>query len=146
MIKCFDDLIERTMEEYVDHIVVKTRWTESLLHELRETFDKLKPNRIKLNLQKCVFGISGGMLLDFLVSERGIEANPKKGFCHHKHGGIQDLKGIQRVMGCLASLSCFLSCLKERGLPLYKLLRKVDCFEWLVEVQEALDGLKSLLT
>jgi hypothetical protein len=55
-------------------------------------------------------------------------------------------KGVQRVVGCLASLIRFVSCLIEHRLPLYKLLRKTDHFLWLVEAQEALDGLKSLLT
>jgi hypothetical protein len=49
-------------------------------------------------------------------------------------------------MGCLTSLGCFVSCLGERRLPLYKLLRKIGCFEWSIEAHEALDGLKSLLT
>jgi hypothetical protein len=43
-----------------------------------ETFDKLKDNDIKLNPEKCVFCVQGGMLLGFLVSERGTEANPEK--------------------------------------------------------------------
>ena len=39
---------------------------------------KLRANGIKLNPEKCVFGVPRGMLLDFIVSECGIEANPKK--------------------------------------------------------------------
>jgi hypothetical protein len=49
-------------------------------------------------------------------------------------------------MGCLASLKSFVSCLVERALTLYKLLRKVNRFEWSEEAQEVLDSLKSLLT
>ena len=49
-------------------------------------------------------------------------------------------------MGCLAALSCFISCLGEKGLPLYRLLRKSECFSWTPEAEEALTELKALLT
>jgi hypothetical protein len=86
------------------------------------------------------------MLLDLLVFKRGIEANLQKISAIANMGPIRVLKGVQRVMGCLASLGRFVSRIRERGLPLYKLLRKANHFEWSTEVQEALDSLKSLLT
>lgn len=61
-------------------------------------------------------------------------------------GSKQDLKGVQRIMGFMASLNRFVSHLRERRIPLYKLLRKTDHFEWTTEAQEALDNLKNLLT
>jgi hypothetical protein len=61
-------------------------------------------------------------------------------------GPIKDLKGVQRVMGCLAALSRFISRLGERGLPLYRLLRKTERFSWTPEAKEALRNLKALLT
>jgi hypothetical protein len=61
-------------------------------------------------------------------------------------GPIRDLKGVQRVLGCLAALSRFISRLGEKGLHLYWLLKKHECFSWTVEAQEALDKLKASLT
>jgi hypothetical protein len=61
-------------------------------------------------------------------------------------GPIRDLKGVQRVLGCLAALSRFISRLSEKGLPLYRLLKKHERFSWTVEAQEALDKLKASLT
>ena len=62
-------------------------------------------------------------------------------------GPIQNLKGVQRITGCLAALCRFISCLGERGLPVYHLLRKSERFTWTPETHEALDGLnKALLT
>ena len=61
-------------------------------------------------------------------------------------GPIQSLKGVQRVTGCLTALSRFISRLGERGLPLYRLLKKTDRFTWTSEAQQALESLKSLLT
>jgi hypothetical protein len=86
------------------------------------------------------------MLLGFIVSERGIEANPEKIAAITNMEPIKDLKGVQRVMGCLAALSRFISCLGERGLPLYRLLRKTERFTWTPEAEEALGNLKALLT
>jgi hypothetical protein len=110
------------------------------------TFQCLKAKGVKLNPEKCVFEVPRGMLLGFIVSERGIEANPEKIAAITSIGPIKDLKGVKRVMGCLAALSRFISRLGERGLPLYRLLRKAECFTWTPEAEEALGNLKALLT
>ena len=73
------------------------------------------------------------MLPGFIVSERGIEANPKKISTITRMGLIQNIKGVQRVTGCLAALNRFISHLGKRGLPLYRLLKKADHFEWMLE-------------
>ena len=116
MLKCFGDLIGRTVEAYVDDIVVKSKWVDQIVADLEQTFTKLQANNIKLNLEKCVFGVLRGMLLCFIVSEHGIEANPKKISAITRMGLIQNIKWVQRVKGCLAVLSHFISCLGERGL------------------------------
>jgi hypothetical protein len=86
------------------------------------------------------------MLLGFIVSERGIKANPEKIAAITSMGPIKDLKGVHRVIGCLAALSRFISHLGKRGLPLYRLLRKGECFTWTPEAEDALGDLKVLLT
>jgi hypothetical protein len=83
MLKYFGDLIGRTVEAYVDDIMVKSKQVDQLVDDLEQTF--------------------------------------------------ASLKGVQRVTGCLAALSCFILHLGERGLPLYRLLRKTDCFAWTTE-------------
>jgi hypothetical protein len=60
-------------------------------------------------------------------------------------GPIQDLKGVQKVLGCLAALCRFISQLGEKGLPLYWLLKKHERFSWTIEAQEALDKVKATL-
>jgi len=86
------------------------------------------------------------MLLGYIVSQSGIEANPEKVSAVTKMGPIRDVKGMQRVTGCLATLSRFISRLGEKALPLYRLLKKVECFSWTPEAEEALDNLKKTLT
>jgi hypothetical protein len=139
----FGEHIGRTVEAYVDDIVVKTRKDFDLLSDLKVTFGCLRAKGVKLNPEKCVFGVPRGMLLGFIVSERGIEANLEKIAAITNMGPIKDLKGVQRVMGCLAALSHFISRLGEKGLPLYRLLRKAERFTW---TPEALGNLKALLT
>jgi hypothetical protein len=142
----FREHIGRSIEAYVDDIVVKTRKASDLLSDLEATFSCLKAKSVKLNPEKCVFGVPLGMLLGFIVSERGIEANPEKITAITNMGPIKDLKGVQRVMGCLAALSRFISRLGEKGLPLYRLLSKAERFTWTPEAEEALGNLKALLT
>jgi ribonuclease HI len=142
----FGEHIGRTIEAYVDDIVVKTRKASDLLSDLETTFKCLRAKGVKLNPEKCVFGVPRGMLLGFIIFERGIEANPEKIATITNMGPIKDLKGVQRVMGCLAALSCFISRLGEKGLPLYRLLRKTERFTWTPEAEEALGNLKALLT
>jgi hypothetical protein len=86
------------------------------------------------------------MLLGFIVSERGIEANPEKISTITKMGPIQDLKGMQRVTGYLAALSRFISRLGEKALHLYRLLKKSEHFLWTLEAEEALTKLKAILS
>jgi hypothetical protein len=124
---------------------MKTRKADDLVGDLRIAFGCLRANRVKLNPEKCVFGMPQGMLLGYIVSQRGIEANPEKVAALERMCPIRDLKGVQKVLGCLAALSCFISRLGEKGLHLYRLLKKHEHFSWTVVAQEALDKLKVTL-
>ena len=85
------------------------------------------------------------MLLGFVVSERGIEVNPEKVTTITSMGPIGNVKGVERVTGCVAALSRFIARLGERSLPLYCLLKKADRFTWTDEAQQALESLKKSL-
>jgi hypothetical protein len=121
------------------------RKEDNLVSDLRVAFDCLRANRVKLNPEKCVFGVSLGMLLGYIVSQKGIKPNPEKVAALDQMGSIRDLKGVQRVLGCLAALSRFISRLGEKGLALYRLLKKHKSFSWTIEAQQALDKLKVTL-
>jgi hypothetical protein len=81
-----------------------------------------------LNFKKLTFGVPKGKLIRYIESERGIEANPEKITAITRMGPIHNVKGVQRLTGCLAALSRFISRLGEWGLPLYKLLKKLNTF------------------
>jgi hypothetical protein len=141
----FGDHIGRTVEACVDDIVVKTRKADDLVSDLHIAFGCLRANGVKVNPEKCVFGVPRGMLLRYIVSQRGIEANPEKVAALERMGLIWDLKGVQKVLGCLATLSRFISRLGEKGLPLYRLLKKHERFSWTAKAPEVLDKLKATL-
>lgn len=136
----------RNTEAYVDNIVVKTREAWSLLTDLQETFDNLRKVNLKLNPDKCVFGVPFGKLLGFLVSHHDIEANPKKIKAIEKMRPSQSLKEMQRLAGCMASLGRFISKFGERALPFFKLMKRSGPFKWTPEADAAFEDLKRYLT
>jgi len=146
MLHVFGKHIGSMVEAYVDDIVVKSKRRGDLIQDLEIAFSCLRANQIKLNPEKCVFGVPRGMLLGYIISQCGIEANPEKVSAIIRMGLIRDVKGVQRVTGCLAALSRFISRLGEKALPLYRLLKKVERFSWIPEAEEALDNLKKTLT
>jgi hypothetical protein len=134
------------VEAYVDDVVIKTKSSENFIKDLQMVFNSLRRYRWKLNPEKCVFGVPVGKLLGFIVSHRGIEANPEKIKAIMRMEVSQSQKKVQRLTGCMAALSRFLSRLGEKGMPFYKLLKKVDKIQWTIEAQEALEALKKFLT
>ena len=99
-----------------------------------------------LNPLKCVFGVPAGKLLGFIVSHRGIEVNPEKIKAILNIKRPTYLKDVQRLTGCVAAVSRFVSRLGEKALPLYKLLKKSDNFVWDDAAEAALQELKRILS
>ena len=75
--------------------MVKSKWADQVIANLEQTFVKLRENGIKLNPEKCVFGVPRGMLLGFIISERGIKANLEKISAIMRMGPIQNIKRVQ---------------------------------------------------
>ena len=86
-----------------------------------------------------------GKLLGFIVSNRGIEANPPKIRALSQLATPTDLKQIQKLTGCVAALSRFISRLGEKALPLYRLLRRTEHFEWTDAAMAGLEEIKAIL-
>src|SRR5215210_336740 len=146
MQRCLHDQIGKNVQVYVDDVVIKTKEHHTLIDDLRETFDNLRRYRMKLNPAKCTFGVPAGKLLGFLVSSRGIEANPVKIDAIVKMVRPTSLNEVQRFTGCLASLSQFISRLGEKALPLYQLMKKSDKFIWTSQADVAFQELKKMLS
>jgi hypothetical protein len=141
MHKTFGDLISDLIEVYVDDIVVKIKSHSSLLDNLAIVFYRLHSTCTMLNPDKCVFRVSAGKLLDFLVSHRGIKANLEKIKAIKVMQSPACIKHVQKLMRCLAVLS-LISRFAERTLLFFKLLRKSIPFVWTQEADEAFRELK----
>ncbi|KAL0285396.1 UNVERIFIED_CONTAM: Retrovirus-related Pol polyprotein from transposon opus [Sesamum radiatum] len=76
--KMFRNQVGTTMEVYVDDMLVKSRRKDDHLGDLKQAFDVMRAYGMKLNPSKCTFGVCGGKFLGYMVSERGIEANPRR--------------------------------------------------------------------
>jgi hypothetical protein len=132
--------------------VVKLKKHGDLLDDLKETFDNLRKFKMMLNHKKYVFGMSSGKLLGYMVSSQGIVVNPKKVKAIKKLQPPHTRKEIQKLAGTMTALSQFISKLGERGMPFYRLLCKVDGFQWddqaaatFVELKQYLKSLPTLL-
>src|SRR3954469_13065473 len=143
---CLKDQIGRNVQVYVDDIVIKTKEARTLIDDLREMFDNLDRYKIKLNPEKCAFGVPSGQLLGYFISQRGIEANPKKIRSIMAMEKPKNIKGVQQIVGRIAALSRFISRMGEKALPFYQLLCKADKFEWTPEAGDAFETLKRLLS
>jgi hypothetical protein len=143
---CFKGQIGCNLEVYIDDIIIKSQRRGSLIADLEETFNNLKRFNIKLKLEKCTFGVPRGKLLGYIITKRGIKVNPDKISAIAKIGHVRNVKDIQWLMGCLATLSRFMSWLGAHGLPLYKLLKKSDSFYWTDEMQKTLNELNALIS
>ena len=86
-----------------------------------------------------------GKVLGFIVSNRGIEANPAKIRALSQLAIPTDLKQIQKLIGCVAALSRFISRLGEKALRLYRLLRCTEHFEWTDAATAGLEEIKAIL-
>nr|AAN64452.1 putative GAG-POL precursor [Oryza sativa Japonica Group]ABF97058.1 retrotransposon protein, putative, Ty3-gypsy subclass [Oryza sativa Japonica Group] len=107
--RCFPTQIGRNVVAYVDDVVIQTKQKDDLITDLEETFASIYAFRMKLNPEKCIFGVPSGKLLGFMVSHRGIQANPEKinAILNMKPPSSQ--KDVQKLTGCMAALSRKLS-------------------------------------
>jgi hypothetical protein len=143
---CFKRQLNKNVEAYVDDVVVKTRNSSTLINDLEETFASLREYRWKFNPNKCVFGVPSGKLLGFIISQRGIEANPEKISAITSMKAPTCIKDVQKLTGCMATLNRFISKLGERGLPFFKLLKHQEKFVWTPEADQALAQPKDFLS
>jgi hypothetical protein len=108
----------------MDDVVVKTRNHDKFIIDLEETFNSLRKFQWKLNPTKCIFDAPLGKLLGFIFSHQEIEANPKKITAITDMGAPKAIKDVQKLTACMAALNRFISRLRERGLPFFKLLKR----------------------
>jgi ribonuclease HI len=138
--------VGRNIFTYVDDIVVASKNKEDHLTDLTETFANIRDARLRLNPEKCVFGVRQGKILGYLVSHHGIEANPTKIQAIINMTPPQSTRDVQRLTGRLAALNRFISKSTERSLPFLKTLSGAKDFAWGPEQAAAFASLKQHLS
>ena len=144
MNKMFAHQIGRNIQVYVDDMLVKSLHEVDHLDDLRETFDTLRSFNMKLNPNKCAFGVTARKFLGFMVSQRGIEVNPEKVRAITELEPPRMVKEVQSLNGKIAALNRFVSRATDRCLPFFRTLRK--SFKWTDECQTAFNDLKAYLS
>ena len=113
------------------------------LDDLQETFNTLRQYNMKLNPNKCAFGVASGKFLGFMGSHKGIEANPEKIKAILDMKPLQNVKEVQFFTRRVAALNRFVSKTTDKCLPFFRVLKRA--FEWTDECQKAFQDLKMYL-
>ncbi|KAM2611831.1 hypothetical protein TB2_031882 [Malus domestica] len=143
----FVEQIGKSMEVYIDDMLVKSKHADQHITNLSETFTNLKRYRMRLNPNKCSFGVGSVKFLGFMISQRGIEANPEK------IKAILDMKepvtskDIQSLTGKVAALTRFISKATDRYAHFFKALKGSKKYiTWTDEYAEAFKNLKDYIS
>ncbi|XP_023914564.1 uncharacterized protein LOC112026112 [Quercus suber] len=145
MTRMFRDKIGCTVEVYIDDMVVKSKQEEQHMGDLREVFETLRRHKLRLNAEKCAFGVGAGKFLGYLITSRGIEVNPDQIEAIKRLNPPSNPKEVQVLTGMLAALNRFISKFADRCHPFYQLLKKWTGFLWNEECDKAFRDLKGYL-
>ena len=144
--KMFRPLLGSTMEVYIDDMLEKSKQRPDHATHLQQAFDILREYGMKLNPLKCAFGVSAGRFLGFMVTQRGIEANPAQLKAILQSSTPSSKKEIQQLTGRLAALGRFISQFTDRLKPFFTTLRVASRAKWDEECDQAFIEIKQYLT
>ena len=138
-------MLGRNVQAYVDDMVVTSQQRDQHVADLNELFTTIAKYRLKLNPEKCMFGVEACKFLGFLLTERGIEANPEKCAAIIAMGSPISVKEVQQLTGRMAALSRFVSVGGDKGHPYFQCLKRNNRFVWTRECEKAFLKLKEYL-
>jgi len=145
MDKVFKELIGRSVEIYIDDMIVKSVSCAQYIQDLNQVFKALRAVGMRLNPERCVFGVEGGKFLGFMLTNRGIEANPDKCRAIMEMLSPRSVKDVQRLVERVVALSRFMPKMAEKIKPILNLLRKASRFKCDEPCEEAFVQLKTFL-
>ncbi|GAU31019.1 hypothetical protein TSUD_214550 [Trifolium subterraneum] len=145
MTTLFHDMMHKEIEVYVDDMIVKSGTEEEHVEYLSKMFQRLRKYRLRLNPNKCTFGVRSGKLLGFIVSQKGIEVDPDKVRAIREMPAPQTEKQVGGFLGRLNYIYRFISHMTATCGPIFKLLRKNQGIVWTEDCQKAFDSIKEYL-
>ncbi|XP_016192739.1 uncharacterized protein LOC107633647 [Arachis ipaensis] len=146
MDKVFQQQIGRNIEIYVDDMVAKTPSQGSHCEDLHEIFQQIRAYNMRLNPEKCAFGVRGGKFLGFMLTSRGIEANPEKCEAILNTNSPKTVKEVQQLAGRVAALSRFIPAVANRSYHFFRTISKNKKFNWTEECEQSFSELKQILS
>ena len=144
MNKMFAHQIGRNVQVYVDDILVKSLREDDHLSDLQKTFDTLRVYNMKLNPNKCVFGVTAGKFLGFMLSQRGIKVNLEKIQVIVEVAPLKTVKEVQSLNGKITALNKFVSRATNKCLLFFRILKR--SFEWTDKCQQVFKNIKLYLS
>ena len=128
--KMFRSLLGKTMEVYIDDMLVKSKKSPDHTTHLQQAFELLRAYDMKLNPTKCAFWVSAGRFLGFMMTQRGIEANPAQLQAILESPAPSFRKGVQQLTGRLATLGWFISRFTDYLKPFFAILKEANRAGW----------------
>ncbi|XP_075646115.1 uncharacterized protein LOC142617200 [Castanea sativa] len=145
MKRTFRDKIGCTVEVYIDDMVVKSKQEKGHIDDLKEVFEVLQRYKLRLNADKCAFGVRVDKFLGYMITCRGIEINPDQIQAVERLELPSNPKEVQVLTDMLAALNQFISKFTDRHHPFYQLLKKWRGFQWNKKCERAFRDLKEYL-
>ncbi|XP_023743054.1 uncharacterized protein LOC111891220 [Lactuca sativa] len=144
----FAKQIGRNIEVYVDDMVIKSPDEERILQDIEETFQTLEAVMMKLNPDKCTFGVEEGQFMGYYVTRQGVQPSPTKVDEFLETPSLNSLRDAQGLNGKLTTLSRFVSKSANKAMPLFHTLKgcmEKSNFQWTNEAEKALQKIKEAL-
>ncbi|KAK1591067.1 hypothetical protein Q3G72_001670 [Acer saccharum] len=133
------------MEVYIDNMITKSQVTDQHPEDLRQTFQVIRENQMRLNPAKCAFKVVAGKFLGFMLHKRGIEANPEKIKAIMDIESLTTLQQAQGLTGKIETLNRFISRSIDKCLPFFKIIKLGKTLKWDQESEQAFQSLKKYL-
>ena len=124
MTKMFKPQLGRSIEVYIDDMVVKSKVVSEHVKDLTNIFEILREHKLCLNASKCSFAVGLGKFLGYMMTHRGIEVNPDQVKAINNLQPPRNPKKVQKLTGMMVALNWFISKSADRCRTFFLLLHK----------------------
>ena len=146
MTRMFETQLFRSIEVYIDDMMVKSKVVFENVGDLGNIFEILRKHKLCLNASKCSLSVGSGKFLGYMVTHREIEVNPDQTKAINSLQPPRNPKEVQKLIGMTTALNRFISRSADRCRPFFLLMNKWKGFEWTKECALAFQQLKDYLS
>jgi len=146
MARMFEPQLGKSIEVYIDDMVVKSNVVSEHVGDLENIFEILRKHRLCLNASKCSFGVGSSKFLGYMITHQRIEINSNQIKAINSLQPPQNPKEVQKLTRMTATLNRFISRSADRCKPFFLLTNKWKGFKWTKECALAFQWLKEYLS